>query len=465
MNNKISTKTYLALLSAALLSFTGILTETSMNVTYPELSQQFHVSLDIIQWITTGYLLMVTIVMATTAYLLKRFLARSIHAFAATTFIIGDILCAISPSFPILLIGRLIQAIATGLSTPIMFQLIFAKIPRAKLGTMTGVAGMVISFAPALGPTYGGIISSTMSWRMIFWLVIPIVLISLVLGHFNIDMENAGINKSFDILSLLLLAITFTGLVLGVSWSGSKGIFNGQVIGAFIIAILALIGFLYSNNHGNSQLFDLTIFKFRPVWLGLINYFFLQFINIGISFLIPVYAQYVLHANALVAGLVLLPGSLVGAFTAPFAGKLADNKGYAVPIILGDISITLGALLFFSIQNWLTSLLVTLVYVLLRFGFNLSFSNNIGMASTQVPPQNSADVNSVFNMMQQYAGSIGVGIMAAIVAGAQNMGTGSLATRTYNGGQIGFAVLTILGVIGLVAAILNFNYQKRNQQI
>ncbi|GAY73585.1 permease of the major facilitator superfamily [Lentilactobacillus kosonis] len=168
MNQVIERKTYLAIFAAALLSFTGILTETSMNVTFPELTKQFSVSLNVLQWITTGYLLMVTLVMATTAFLLKKYPAKNLLIFAASTFIIGDILCAIATNFPTLLIGRIIQAVATGLSTPIMYQIIFAKIPKNKIGTMTGIAGMVISFAPALGPTYGGIVATTLSWRMIF---------------------------------------------------------------------------------------------------------------------------------------------------------------------------------------------------------------------------------------------------------------------------------------------------------
>lgn len=167
-NEKISRQTYLALLAAALLSFTGILTETSMNVTFPELTKVFNVTLDTVQWITTGYLLMVTIVMATTAYLLKKFKSQSIYLFAAIAFVVGDVMCATSPNFPILMSGRLIQAIATGLSTPLMFHIIFNKIPAGRIGSMTGLAGMVISLAPALGPMYGGTVSSIASWRMIF---------------------------------------------------------------------------------------------------------------------------------------------------------------------------------------------------------------------------------------------------------------------------------------------------------
>ena len=169
---------YAAIFSMALLTFVGILNETAMNVTYPELVKVFGVSLDVIQWITTGYLLMVTIVMGTTAYLLRQFPARKLALVAVGMFAIGDVIGACAINFPMLLIARLIQAMATGLSTPILFHLIFTEIPVTKKGIMTGFAGMVISFAPALGPTYGGIVSEMLSWRMIFWLILPLAIIS-----------------------------------------------------------------------------------------------------------------------------------------------------------------------------------------------------------------------------------------------------------------------------------------------
>ncbi|AQW21325.1 MFS transporter [Lentilactobacillus curieae] len=462
MEQKIERKTYLAIFATALLSFTGILTETSMNVTFPELAKQFSVSLDILQWITTGYLLMVTLVMATTSFLLKKFPAKNLLIFAATSFIIGDILCAIAMNFPVLLVGRLIQAIATGLSTPIMYQIIFAKIPQNKIGTMTGVAGMVISFAPALGPTYGGIVATMLDWRMIFWLVLPIVVASLILGYLYVDLENSGTDKSFDTVSLILIAISFTSIVIGVSQSGSVGIGNIKAIAPIVLGIIAIAAFLFSNGRGKSQLFDLSIYSSVNITLSTITYFILQFINIGISFLIPVYCQYVMHTSSMVSGLILLPGALVGAFTSPFAGKLADTKGYALPIIIGTCAVTLGSLLYFLTQSLLGSILVAALYIFLRFGFNMAFSNSIGNATTLVKPQNSPDVNSVFNMLQQYAGSLGVGILAAMLSNAQLRGTGSFISRTFAGGQIAFIFLAVLGAIATVSAIINFTMQNKN---
>jgi len=431
MAEKNYSRIYFAIGSLALLTFIGILNETSMNVTYPELSAQFNVSLDVIQWITTGYLLMVTITMGTTAYLLRQYQARWLHLFAVSFFIIGDLMCALTGNFPILLTGRLIQAMATGLATPIMFHLIFTEIPRERIGMMTGMAAMVISFAPALGPTYGGVVSEMLSWRMIFWILLPIVLISLVCGQLFI--RNKPLGNEFWLLLL--------------------------------VAIIFFSAFIYINNHGKSELFDLKVFKVVPLRLSTVTYFNLQFINIGISLVIPIYVQYVLHSSAIVAGLILFPGSLIGAFISPFAGTLADRYGFATPVISGGTLLVIGTSCFSIFQRHLTPLLITIFFVILRIGFNFAFSNTISNASMLVQPQNAPDVNSIFNMVQQFAGSLGTSLLASTIALFQMGNSGSLMGRTYAGGRFDFILLGVLAIITLLTMVTNYRMQQKKESI
>lgn len=459
MEKKSYTRIYFAIASLALLTFIGILNETSMNVTYPELSTQFGVSLDVIQWITTGYLLMVTITMGTTAYLLRQFQARWLHLAAVTVFIIGDLMCALTPNFPILLAGRLIQAIATGLSTPIMFHLIFSEIPHERIGIMTGFAGMVISFAPALGPTYGGVVSETLSWRMIFWILLPLVLISLVVGQLSIRNQPIGNDKRFSYGSLFTLAVALVSTISAVASVGKQG-FDFRFWLLIVIAAVFLGLFIYINNHGKTELFDLRVFKVATLRLSTVTYFNLQFINIGISLVIPIYLQYVLHSSAVIAGLVLLPGSLVGAFISPFAGNLADNQGFAKPVITGGVLLVIGTACFGIFQEHLTPWLVALFFVILRIGFNFAFSNTISNASMQVQPQNAPDVNSIFNMIQQFAGSLGTSLLASAIALFQRGTAGTFAGRTFAGGRFDFILLTILAIITLVSMITNYHWQE-----
>jgi MFS family permease len=144
----------------ALMSFMGVLTETSLNVSFPALMQQFNVSLSTVQWVTAGYLLTAALVMLTSAFMKRRFTNRQLFITSALLFIIGDILCGAAPVFWVMLLGRIVQAGCVGLCTPLMVNIILDVVPRQKLGTYLGIANLIILIAPALGPTFGGTVGA-----------------------------------------------------------------------------------------------------------------------------------------------------------------------------------------------------------------------------------------------------------------------------------------------------------------
>lgn len=322
----VTLKTKLAILSVGLLSFVGILVETSMNVTFPTLIKTMGVSLDTVQWLTTGYLLLTTIVMSTTAYVLKRFNPKPLFLFAALVCLLGGILCWLAPNFSVLLTGRLLQAVATGISIPLMFQLIFTYVPRNQLGTYTGLASVIVSLAPALGPTYGGILTSVWSWRAIFVGIVPLLALLAILGAFNISGKALGVgDKKFDYLGAILLAITFTSLLFTFNNAGTHGWLSPN-FGLWCLWSIVMIGAMVTYAiKGRRQLIDYSILKLPILRLRLFNYFGLQFINIGLSFVLPLFAQTVLGASAMTAGLMMLPGAIVGAITGPIAGRIYDK--------------------------------------------------------------------------------------------------------------------------------------------
>lgn len=459
-----SKQVYMSILAVALLSFIGILTETATNVIYPELSRTFGISLDTTQWITAGYLLMVTITMGTTAYLLKRFPVRRIQFFAVVAFIVGDIASALAPSFVVLMLGRLIQAVATGLATPSMFHLIFTQIPRKKLGEMTGMAAMVISLAPALGPSYGGLIASRMNWQMIFWFILPLAVISLILGQLFIHTEATGVDGPFSYASFIVLAAAMFTWIDSLSMIGKHG-FTLPFYGLLILSLILFGLFVWINIAGKSQLMDLTIFKRSAVSLDALTYFGLQFMNIGISLVIPVYAQYVLHSDSFIAGLILLPGTLLGAVISPMAGHMADRYGFRVPVMIGTLTLLVGALIFWLGQKFLTPGLLTIAFMVLRVGFNMAFPNTISNATVQVEAHNTADVSSIFNMVQQFAGATGVVFLASLMAIFQNRGTGTMTRRTYIGGRVDFIMMVIFALITFLICAYNYWQQSRQQEI
>lgn len=261
---KMSKRDTLSIVAAAIMAFIGVLIETAMNVTFPTLTKQFHVTLSTIQWVTTGYLLMVSLVIICSSYLKGRFKERHIFIAGAIFAIIGDLLCALAGNFPMLLLGRLIQAIGTGISLPLLFNIILERAPLAKRGVFMGLGGLIISLAPALGPTFGGIVVYFLTWRDIFWIVLPLMIIGLVLG-FAIEQVTPLRKERFDWLRLFLLAIVFISLTLGFNTVSTSGWINGQFGLALIVMVIALIAFIAVSKHSQRVLVNLDIFK-NPVF-------------------------------------------------------------------------------------------------------------------------------------------------------------------------------------------------------
>lgn len=465
LDNSVSTRVKLSILAVGLLSFTGILIETSMNVTFPTLVKMLNVSLGTVQWLTTGYLLLTTIVMSTTAYVLKKYDPLKIFIFATACCLIGSLVCLVAPDFPVLMAGRLLQAISTGLSTPLMFSLIFEEIPSSKLGVYTGLAGIVISLAPALGPTYGGVVNGLWSWREIFVGVLPLIILLFVIGIFTIRGTARGTKGiSFDYLSVLGLAVIFSLFLFTFDQAGRFGWSSSQfllwVIGSMIVVAL----FAWYNQHSRRQLIDFSILKLPVLRLRLFGYFSLQFINIGLSFVLPIFAQTVLHLDSAQAGLMLLPGSLLGAAVGPIAGYVYDKRGALIPLLISGVLLLLGTSVFWLKSESLTLFGITWIYVLVRIGFSMGFGVYLSDGSTQVEGPNKSDQNSLFSMMQQYAGSLGTNVLSVVISAvALTSGTKSEVLNTVSGAKIDFAILTILSLLVLISVIYVYNRYEKQQ--
>jgi len=465
LNDSVSTRVKLSILAVGLLSFTGILIETSMNVTFPTLTHTLNVSLGTVQWLTTGYLLLTTIVMSTTAYVLKKFDPLKIFIFAASLCLIGSIVCMVAPDFPILMGGRLLQAVSTGLSTPLMFSLIFEEVPSSKLGLYTGLAGVVISLAPALGPTYGGIVNRMWTWREIFVGVIPLIILLFIIGWFSIRGKARGTHGiSFDYLSVAGLAVIFSMILFTFDQAGTQGWTSAQFMIWLLGSILVVLLFAWYNKKSSLQLIDFSILKLPVLRLRLFSYFSLQFINIGLSFVLPIFAQTALHLNSAQAGLMLLPGSLFGAVFGLLAGHLYDKKGATLPLLISGVLITIGSGLFWIKSNSLTLMSITLIYIVLRIGFNFGFGTSLSDGSMQVQGTKKSDQNSLFSMMQQYAGSLGTNVLSVVISAvALTSGTKNTVLNTIIGAKIDFIILTVLSLLVLASVIyVRFRYEKKN---
>ncbi|MDF7638760.1 MFS transporter [Lactobacillus sp. ESL0791] len=456
----VTTKHVLAIIACALMAFVSILTETSLNVTFPTLMKQFHIGLGTVQWTTTGYLLMIAVIMVASSYLNERFSARQLFLTAAVAFICGSLLSATATNFGVLLAGRLISAFGAGFSIPLMFNLVVELMPQNKWGFYMGLTGLVVILAPSLGPTFGGTIVYFWNWQLIFYLVSGLAVVILLLGYFTVEKYHKEKRAGFDWRSHVLIAAAMVIFSLTFSEIG-QGLTNIWFWLGLLVAALLLFLFIKSVKNSDKKLLDLAVFKNKTFVCALISYLLLQFINIGTSFVLPNFVQIVNHSSSLIGGLILLPGCILSGILNPWFGHIYDKKGPQLPLLLGTIFCLIASILFTVFARKLTIPLVVLFYGIMIIGRQLAFNNTMAEASKLQPESLHTDATAVFQTGQQYAGSMGTTVMAAIISAWQKR-PGNYSVLTAQGSQIAFMVMILSSVIILLSYLKMFQLEKKS---
>ncbi|WKB35682.1 DHA2 family efflux MFS transporter permease subunit [Terrilactibacillus sp. S3-3] len=303
-------------------AFVAILNETFLNIALSDLIRYFNVSATTIQWLTTAYLLVIGILMPVTALLSGWLTTRQMFLGAMSLFLAGTLICALSTSFSFLLIGRIIQAAGSGLILPVMMNTLLLITPPEKRGGAMGLIGLVIMFAPALGPTLSGLILSIFSWRWLFYLVIPLAVFSIVFASRYLKNVSEVTRPKVDILSIVLSTIGFGGLVYGL---GSGG---GRLGTVFLIAgAVALLLFVWRQLTAPSPILDLRAFKYPMFALSTFILVLVMMTLFATMILLPLYLQRALLLTSLAAGAVLLPGGLINGLLSPVMGTFFDRFG------------------------------------------------------------------------------------------------------------------------------------------
>lgn len=411
MNDKVSLKTMLSIISVALVSFSGVMAETAMNVTFPVLSKDFNTNLNDIQWVTTAYLLAVTVMMTTSAYLIKRYSSRSLWLYSVIVFVTGTLIGGFAPSVFFLLLGRILEGIAAGIAMPLMFNIVVATVPNSKVGTWIGLASMVVGLAPSFGPTYGGTLVDTFGWRSIFFTLLIFPIISLFLGWKTVEsIDRHTLNKTFDILAFLLLAICLTSSLLLVNQLES-----GSVNWIwFVIALLTLIGFIWRSLKSTHSFLNLKLFSQVEFVTLFLIISISMFIMLGLNLIFPIYLQNFLNTSSFWAGFSLLPGALLGAFLTPVFGSLYDLKGAKLPAYLGNLIFLISVAIIATRSHHLTLALIIVLYITFIVGRNMSYTSAQTAVLADQQEDTKADVTAIVQTFQMFMGALGTTVGALL---------------------------------------------------
>ena len=451
---KITPKLILSIVAAGLASFCGMIVETSMNVTFPTLMTEFGIGTSTVQWITTGYLLVLALVLPASSYLNKRFRLKSLFIVAVSLFLFGLLLCAWSPVFPVLLAGRLIQGAGTGIAMPLMFNIVLQQVPHDKTGMMIGVASILITIGSAIGPTIGGLVITYMGWRMIFVILLPVMIFALIAGIVCIRQSSELSKPAFDLPGYLIILVCFASLVVGSSIAGDLGWCNALVIGLMILCVIAAaVYYLYASKKGPGAILNVSVFHFRDYTLCLIAYSIFMFICLSMSFIVPNYLQLVNGRTALEAGLAMMPGCLIMSGISPLSGRLYDRLGGTVPFLAGGCLVIIGQVLFNILIRQADILSFILIYLVFAVGNGLCFSNAMTHGLKQIPENLYTDGNALFNTFQQLFAAIGTSITTSLINQAQNA-AGNTVQGTINGAANAYHMLLVLAVVNVLILLV-----------
>lgn len=454
MSEKKQKNLWLVMLGPMIGAFVGMFSETSLNIALPQLSQSLHIGNATLQWLVTGYMLVIGIVLPLSSLLTKWFSTRKLITFGLGCFLSGAIISACAPSFAPLLIGRLIQGIGTGIILPLMFTVAMSIFPPQKLGTAMGVCALVIMFAPAIGPTLTGFILAKLSWHWIFWMFVPILLVALFFDLKYLVNISEITKPKVDFISIVESAVGFSLIVMGSSLAAEIGWLSPIVLGCLIGGAIILFFYAKRQLKIDNPILNLRVFKKEAFSKGSFLVM-LDFATIlAAMYILPQFIQRSMMIPVALTGIIMLPGGIVNALVSAIAGKLYDNYGVKTIAIIGFIIATIGAILLSLVSPKTSIAYVIMSHVILMIGCPLAMSPSQTHALNSLDVTENADGSTIINTLQQIVGAISTAVATSLLGlGAASYHGHSTAAAFANGSHYGFYFTIILILIGLVVSL------------
>lgn len=444
------------LLAAA---FVVILNETTMAVALPALMHDLDISAQTAQWVSTGFMLAMAVVIPTTGFLMHRFTTRQIYALAMGLFSFGTVLAIIAPGFGPLLVARVVQGSGTAIMMPLLMTTIMMLVPVARRGQIMGFTSIVIAMAPALGPTVSGVILRFGGWRWIFGVMLPIALLVLVIGLWRLRNVGERRDQKLDVISIVLSGLGFGGLVFALNQVGSpegvRTLIASLAVGAVSLALFVVRQLRLQRI--DAPFLDLRTFAHRnfSVGIGILTVGFLSLM--GVALVYPIYLQDVRGLDTMTTGLLLLPGGFAMGLLGPVIGRLYDRWGARVLVVPAAAVMTL---MVFSL-TWVTSASTPLwvllaVHVVLSLALSFMFTPTFTAALNDLEPRLYADGSALLGTLQQVGGAAGAALLITVMAqrAAAETGAGMGPVEALLEGT--HATFTLAGFIAAAAIVLGF---------
>lgn len=456
-SSNIGEKNYNPIVIAGVLllgTFIAFLNSTFMNVAIPSIVKELHITIESAQWLSTGYMLVLGIMIPCTAFLIDKFKTRTLFFASMGLFTIGTLIGAFATTFDTLLAARVVQAAATGILIPLLQTVFLIIFPIEKRGAAMGVVGVIISFAPAIGPTLSGWIINSHPWRDLFYVGIPFAIIDLILGA--IFLKNVTDNKDvkLDILSVITSVLGFGGILLGFSNAGNHSWENPSVYGPLVVGVASIVTFVWRQLSMEKPMLNLKVFKSHVFTFSTIIVMIAYAGLISSELILPMYLQTARGYNALDAGLALMPGAIVMGVINPITGMLFDKIGARLLALVGLGIFTAGTFAISMLTSTTPVAYISIMYALRLLGIGMFLMPLTTSGLNTLERKYYAHGNAVSNTMRQIAGAIGTSILITVMTKtAVSSHIANPENAMIHGMNISFLCAGGLGLVSFIIAI------------
>ncbi|MER2155773.1 MAG: DHA2 family efflux MFS transporter permease subunit [Solibacillus sp.] len=439
-------------------TFVGLFGETALNMALTNIMDDFGVSAASAAWLTTGYLLVLAVLVPLSSYLVRWFTTRQLVVTAVVFAVIGSLMGALAPKFAVLLAGRFVQALATGIILPLMFSVVMLIFPVQKRGAVMGIVGIILTAGPALGPSIAGLIVSSLSWRYIFWIMVVIYALVIVLALSKVDNVSNVTRPKIDLLSLVASTLGFGGVVFALATLAEQSISKPIVWVPLVVGLVLLVVFGVRQTKMDEPMIDLSVFKSPMFSLGVALMVATMFMILSVAILVPMFLKTVLGFAALTAGLCMLPGNILNIIMSPIVGTNFDKIGAKIFTRIGFTMILVSMIVFLTTISATTATWIIIVNLCVFFvGVSMTIMPAQTNAMNSLAPQKFADGSAALNTLTQIAGASGTAIaITMFTIGQQNyiekFSNALPAEFLAYGVHSAFIVVTVVSVLGLVGS-------------
>ena len=443
----------------ALLLFGTLVTMLNQTVVAPALPSimvDMNINAATGQWLTTAFTLVNAIMIPVTAYLIDRFPIRNLFLFSMSIFALGSLLAAWGPDFPVLLGGRIVQAIGAGILMPMVMTVLMLTFPLEKRGLAMGLFGIVMAFGPAIGPTAAGAVIDAADWHIVFYVVTILSAIVAIITPFTMDkVEPKSKDLRLDILSVIMSTIGFGSLLYSFSVVGNGG-FSIEFAISFVLGAVFIVLFFRRQLSMEHPMLRVRVLQNKTFLTGTIIGMVVQAALLSIGILLPIYLQSLLGYSATESGLVLLPGALIMGIMGPIAGRWFDRHGPRMLAITGSLLLTVGTLFLAFLGPEVSLVYVAVVMAVRLFGMSLINMTITTWAMNALGDDLINHGTSVNNTFRQVAGSLGTAILTSIFAivSVSLMGSEGPTLAGIHGIDVAFGVSAGLCFIGFLLVVI-----------